>query len=118
CIPRTEQEKLKISFVREWSCRQLKISLDEEQAAAVGSLPGDIQVVARAGSGKTRVLITRAIFLIRHCQVKPNAILLLAFNDRAAREIRNRLKEFLDADLPHVMTFHALARALVPQQDL
>ncbi len=58
-----EYDELKTSFVRDWATRELRQPLDSEQAAAVAATSGNIQVVARAGSGKTRTLVTRAIFL-------------------------------------------------------
>jgi DNA helicase-4 len=105
--------ELKSRFVQEWSERILNQSLDAQQAEAVASTGGDIRVVARAGAGKTRTLITRALFLQKHCGVSPRALLLLAFNKAAALEMRERLSKALEGDVPHVMTFHALAYALV-----
>lgn len=114
-----EYEELKASFVRDWAARELQQPLDSEQAAAVAATSGDIQVVARAGSGKTRTLVTRAIFLQRHCGVSPREILLLAFNKKAAEEMKSRLAQTLGENLPQVMTFHALAHALVqPEENL
>jgi len=108
-----EYQELKTRSVRDWSVRELQQPLDSEQAAAVAATMGDIQVVARAGSGKTRTLVARAIFLQKHCKVPPSEILLLAFNKKAAEEMKNRLARTLGENLPHVTTFHALARALV-----
>jgi DNA helicase-4 len=114
-----EYEERKTNFVRDWADRELGQPLDSEQAAAVAATSGDIQVVARAGSGKTRTLVTRAVFLQKHCGVSPREILLLAFNKKAAEEMKSRLAQSLGAHLPHVMTFHALAHALVqPEEDL
>ncbi len=111
--PVSEFKKMKISLVMEWAKRELELTLDEEQAEAVVAVDGDIQVVARAGSGKTRTLVTRAIFLQKYCKVSPNEILLLAFNKKAALQMKQRLQNALGNVLPHVMTFHALAYALV-----
>lgn len=114
-----EYGKLKSEFVQDWTSRNLRQPLDSEQASAVAASGGDIQVVARAGSGKTRTLVTRAIFLQKHCRVSPRALLLLAFNKKAAEEMKGRLAQALGEDLPHVMTFHALAYALVhPEETL
>lgn len=114
-----EYDALKTLFVREWAARELQVQLDLEQSAAVAAIKGDIQVVALAGSGKTRTLVTRAIFLVKHCRVAPHALLLLAFNKKAAEEMKGRLAQALGEDLPHVMTFHALAHALVhPEETL
>jgi DNA helicase-4 len=106
-------------FVEKWASEELKLQLDLEQAAAVGAVGGDVQIIARAGAGKTRTLVTRAIFLQKHCRVAPNELLLLAFNRSAAEEMRKRLTEQLGSTIPHVMTFHALAHALVhPEEQL
>lgn len=112
-LSQADYEALKAAFVQAWVQRELDLRLDDEQAAAVASVGGDVRVTARAGSGKTRTLITRAVFLIRHCGVDPRTVLLLAFNRRAAEEMRARLEAVLDGGVPHVMTFHALAYALV-----
>lgn len=112
-LDRADIRQLTAAFVQRWASRELSRDLDLDQAAAVGAHGGDIQVVARAGSGKTRTLVTRAIFLVKHCGVPPRSLLLLAFNKSAAEEMKKRLKGALGDDLPHVMTFHALAHALV-----
>jgi len=118
-VGREQFERLKTEFVLDWASREIQRPLDSEQAVAVGAINGDIQVVARAGSGKTRTLVTRAIFLLKHCGVAPRELLLLAFNKKAAEEIKRRITESVDGNLPHVMTFHALAHALVhPEESL
>lgn len=110
---------LKSEFVQAWANKHLKLRLDLQQAAAVGAVGGDFLVVARAGAGKTRILVTRALFLQQHCGVSPRNLLLLAFNKDAANEMRERLLKSLGNQVPHVMTFHALAYALVrPEEDL
>ena len=104
----------KINYVRSWAeGRRLEPKPDPEQAAAIGAVEGHVQVVARAGSGKTATLVNRALFLQQHCGVAPDGILLLAFNRKAAEEMQERLTEYLQDSIPHVMTFHALAYALV-----
>lgn len=114
-----EFDDLKTEFVRDWSNSILPRELANEQAAAVADTAGDVQVVARAGSGKTRTLISRAIFLQKHCGVSPTEMLLLAFNRDAAEEMKDRIAQIVEEDLPHVMTFHALAYALVhPEEDI
>jgi DNA helicase-4 len=112
-----EYQSMKAHFVRRWAERELGQHLDDEQALAVGTFGGDVRVIARAGSGKTRTLVTRAMFLVKHCGVSPRSVLLLAFNRRAAEEIRERLAAAIGGELPHVMTFHALAHALVHPEE-
>jgi DNA helicase-4 len=114
-----EYYDLKARFVQDWASREIHVDLDPEQAAAIAASEGDILVVARAGSGKTRTLVTRAIFLQKHCGVSPGELLLLAFNRSAADEMRKRLRAAIGDDLPHVMDFHQLAYALVhPEEEL
>lgn len=108
-----EYQAEKFNYVQSWVKANLNTSPDLEQAAAIGAVEGHIQVVARAGSGKTSTLVNRALFLQKHCGIAPNEILLLAFNRKAAEEIRERLTLRLQSSIPHVMTFHALAYALV-----
>lgn len=109
----------KARYVQEWASRELGETLDREQATAVAATGGDVLVTARAGSGKTRTLVSRALFLARHCGVPPRDLLLLAFNKDAADVMRARVAKVLKDEMPHVMTFHALAHALVhPEEDL
>ncbi len=111
-ISAEEYETEKTNFVRAWVTNLLDNSPDPEQAAAIGAVEGHVQVVARAGSGKTTTLVNRALFLQRLCGVKPDEMLLLAFNRNAAEEMQMRLASYLQGSIPHVMTFHALAYAL------
>ena len=106
-----EYNSTKIKFVQSWANRFLDSDAptpDSEQAAAIGAVEGNVQVIARAGSGKTATLVTRAKFLNQHCGVGADELLLLAFNSKAAEEMKERI-----GTVPHVMTFHALAYALV-----
>jgi DNA helicase-4 len=112
-------QSLKRDFVVEWAKQELDLTLDPEQATAVATFGGDVLVTARAGSGKTRVLVTRAIFLMKHCNVPSTELLLLAFNRKAANEMRSRIAAALPDSVPHVMTFHALAYGLVhPEEEM
>lgn len=103
----------KSSYVKLWIEQHLGFVPDIEQAAAIAAVEGHVQVIARAGSGKTSTLVNRALFLQKHCGVAPHEMLLLAFNRKAAEEIKERLTLELQESIPHVMTFHALAYALV-----
>ncbi len=91
-----------------------------EQAKAIATVSPKTLVTARAGSGKTRTIVNRAIFLFSKCGIDPSEMVLLAFNRKAAAELRERLLEFApEFEKCHIMTFHALAYALVhPEEDL
>lgn len=103
-ISEEEFEAEKIHFVRKWiednapKLDGTKHLLDDEQIRAVAAVNGNIQVVARAGSGKTTTLVFRVIFLVKHCRVFPTEILVLAFNRKAALEVRKRLLLLLAPD--------------------
>ena len=108
-----EYNSEKINYVQSWAQGGLEFSPDPEQAAAIGAVDGNVQVIARAGSGKTATLVSRALFLQQHCRVDTDELLLLAFNKKAAEEMKERI-----GTLPHVMTFHALAYALVQPKNI
>ncbi|MDK2410267.1 UvrD-helicase domain-containing protein [Aphanizomenon sp. PH219] len=113
-----EYKSEKSKYIQNWVKTNLNFSHDLEQAAAIGTVENHIQVIARAGSGKTSTLVNRAIFLQKHCGIAPGEMLLLAFNRKAAEEIRESLKLQLQNSVPHAMTFHALAYALVHPENI
>ena len=65
--------------------------LAPDQLAAVGHLAGPARVIAPAGSGKTRTLIARIRHLVDSVGVEPGLITVVAYNNRAAAELRSRL---------------------------
>lgn len=106
-------------FVKQWFSANLQSEgralPDDEQSMAIGSLNKNIEVVARAGSGKTTTIIGRADFLINHCWVEPDEILMLAFNRKAKQEMYDRMMKLIGSNLdssPHIKTFHSLAYAV------
>ena len=65
--------------------------LDREQRAAVEHDEGPLLVVAGAGTGKTTVIAQRIAALIASRRARPSEILALAFNDKAAAEMQERV---------------------------
>ncbi|MBU2883372.1 DNA helicase II [Psychrosphaera sp. B3R10] len=69
--------------------------LNERQYEAVTAAPQNMLILAGAGSGKTKVLISRIGFLIRAHQVSPFSIMAVTFTNKAAAEMRHRLESLL-----------------------
>lgn len=72
------------------------LSLNEEQQKAVTFSGKHALVIAGAGTGKTRTIIHRAVYLLSQ-GVRPDKILILSFTRKSAREIVERIKQFQDA---------------------
>jgi len=79
--------------------------LAADQLAAVGHPRGPARVIAPAGSGKTRVLTARLRHLLEDRGVEPELVTALAYNTRAAGEMRERTQD-LDVS---IRTLHSLA---------
>jgi DNA polymerase III epsilon subunit family exonuclease len=66
-------------------------TLNKKQQYAVKSPQQPVIVLAGPGTGKTRVLVARIVYLIEHLNIKANNILALTFTNKAADEMKNRL---------------------------
>lgn len=89
--------------------------LNEAQKKAVLHGEGPALVLAGAGSGKTKVLTTRAAHLIRERNVSPDAILLVTFTNKAAQEMNARLERLISQRLSMSGTFHRLCAKILRQ---
>ena len=89
--------------------------LNPEQQAAVSHFEGPILVLAGAGSGKTRVLTVRICHLIQHHGVPPERILAVTFTNKAAQEMRARIRRALGAEPAGMWmgTFHSMGARLL-----
>ncbi len=90
------------------------IRLDPTQEAAATVAAGPVLVDAGPGTGKTRTLVERVLFLLRR-GVAPGNILALTFSNRAAAEMRERLTLAAPTQAPAltVETFHAFCLRLL-----
>lgn len=89
--------------------------LNERQREAVTAPLGNTLVLAGAGSGKTRVLVSRIAWLIEQQHLSPHAILAVTFTNKAAGEMRTRLHSLVEVPLlgMWVGTFHGLCHRLL-----
>ena len=89
--------------------------LNEEQKAAVLETEGYVRVLAGAGTGKTRALTSRYCYLVSTLGVAPKNILCVTFTNRAANEMKSRVRQMLgdDLDLGYVCTIHAFCVQLL-----
>ncbi|CAM2192375.1 DNA helicase II [Paraburkholderia kururiensis] len=93
----------------------LLANLNPEQHAAV-TLPNEpALILAGAGSGKTRVLITRIAWLIQQGLASPATVLAVTFTNKAAREMMGRLSALLPIDTRGMWigTFHGLCNRML-----
>ena len=86
--------------------------LAPDQLAAVTHPGGGARIIAPAGSGKTRVLTERARTLLRAWGLPPGALAVVAFNRRAADELRERTR---DLGGLRIRTLNALGLRLLPE---
>ena len=89
--------------------------LNEPQRTAVTLPPEHALILAGAGSGKTRVLITRIAWLISTGQATPRDILAVTFTNKAAREMTTRLGALLALETRSMWigTFHGLCNRML-----
>jgi len=88
--------------------------LNAAQQAAVTHTEGAVLILAGAGSGKTRVLTSRVAYLIAKKHVSPHNLLMVTFTNKAAKEMKERLRWLLpDSELPFSGTFHALCAKIL-----
>jgi len=73
--------------------------LTEEQQKAINHLSGNLQIIACAGSGKTEVVSRRVAELIKN-GAKPISIVSFTFTEKAAEELKARIREILDSECP------------------
>ena len=87
------------------------------QAAAAVDLDDRTLVLAGAGTGKTATIVAKVLYLVKSGHVRPDEILLLAYNREAANEMRERLRAELAGETLDVHTFHSFGNALLAAED-
>lgn len=86
------------------------VSLNTNQKEAATTVDRPVRIIAGAGSGKTRVLISRIVYLMEECGILPFRIMAITFTNKAAREMKERLEAAVGdaAKDVRVSTIHSL----------
>ncbi len=90
--------------------------LNEAQLSAVTATEGAVRVVAGAGTGKTKTLAARYLYLVETLGISTANILCVTFTNKAAAEMKKRIRrQFPDRDLGRITTFHGLCVGLLKE---
>jgi DNA helicase-2/ATP-dependent DNA helicase PcrA len=88
-------------------------SLNTAQLEAVENIDGPLLILAGAGTGKTKVLTTRMAHIILSRKAYPSQILSVTFTNKAAREMRERITNLVEAEGIWLGTFHSIAAKIL-----
>ncbi len=88
--------------------KQMLEGLNNKQLDAVTAPLGPCLVIAGAGSGKTRVLTLRCLYLVNELNFDPAKILCISFTNKAANEMKQRLDKITSYNFKWITTFHGL----------
>ena len=94
--------------------------LNQDQLESVKTTEGYLRVIAGAGSGKTKLLVSRYVYLVSEYGINPANVLCVTFTNKAAREMKQRIKLLLgqDFDSSLICTYHGFcARVLREDSD-
>ncbi|MBU5669101.1 UvrD-helicase domain-containing protein [Peptoniphilus sp. MSJ-1] len=85
-------------------------SLNDKQREALLETKGPLLILAGAGSGKTRVVTSKIAYLIEELNVPSWKILAITFTNKAASEMKERVKNLIDKDVDSMWigTFHSI----------
>ncbi|MES0824685.1 ATP-dependent helicase [Ruegeria sp. SCP11] len=90
--------------------------LNSEQMKAVKTLDGPVLVLAGAGTGKTRALISRIAEILHTGRARSNEILAVTFTNKAAKEMKDRVQQYpvnVERGMQWMGTFHSVCVKLL-----
>jgi len=84
------------------------LKLNEKQLEAVENTEGYLRVIAGAGSGKTKLLVSRYAYLVREYGIDTANILCVTFTNKAAGEMKRRIRALIgeEYDTTLICTYH------------
>src|SRR5438105_3551328 len=93
-------------------------ALNSEQREAVLHINGPLLILAGAGSGKTRVITSRAAYLVSEHHAEPHEVLAVTFTNKAAEEMRTRIETLVGSDCRRMWlsTFHSMCARLLRRE--
>ena len=93
-------------------------TLNPRQREAIRHVDGPLLVLAGAGSGKTRIITEKIASLIKRGIVEAEQIAAITFTNKAANEMRSRLKRKRTDLKPWISTFHTLGLRILRHEFL
>lgn len=93
-------------------------NLNSQQLTAVKTIDGPVLVFAGAGTGKTKTLISRIIYMVKEKNIKPYNILAITFTKKATNEMRERLENALgeEAYQVYMSTIHSMCSRILRRE--
>lgn len=94
-------------------------NLNEKQKKAVFHVNGPLLIIAGPGSGKTRTLVERVLYLLNDVGAEPKNILLATFTEKASRELITRVSENIEKNINfsemYVGTIHSICLRIIDE---
>ena len=98
--------------------KSIKSNLNSEQQDVVEYQDGTSLILAGPGTGKTKTLVSKIIYLMNEIGVKPGSILAITFTNKAADEIRERIALEVNkttAEKLNIHTFHSFGLKILQE---
>ncbi len=92
--------------------------LNDMQKEAVINTEGPVLVLAGAGSGKTKALVSRAAYLLQEKHIFPSHILAITFTNKAAKEMMDRMEKMTGYSVRSMWigTFHGICLRILRRE--
>lgn len=90
-------------------------ALNEKQYEAVVNTEGYVRVIAGAGSGKTKLLVSRYAYMVKDYGIDPKNILCVTFTNKAAAEMKKRIRHIIGDgyDTTLICTYHGFCARML-----